>query len=134
LQPPHLTNIKRIFVIVILIILVVIYTKYNPNKSSYFPKCPFLSITGYKCVGCGSQRAIHSLLNFEFLDALYYNVLLVIFIPYLMIGFLLELLKLKFITIKKIYNAFFNTKTIFFILVLFLCFWIIRNTPFWMLN
>ena len=130
----HLNNVKTILVIVILILLFILYSKYNPNDNNFFPKCPFLSITGYKCAGCGSQRAIHSLLHFDIKGAIYYNFLLVIFLPYLVIGFLLERLKLNS-RFTKICKVFFNsTKSILFILAVIICFWIIRNTSLWPLN
>lgn len=46
-----------------------------------FPKCPVLVITGYECPGCGSQRAIHSILTGHLSDAWHYNALMVASIP-----------------------------------------------------
>ena len=58
-----------------------VYFTYSPTHNGWFPKCPFLSLTGLKCPGCGSQRAIHSLLHFRMGDAFGYNALLVMSIP-----------------------------------------------------
>ena len=49
-------------------VLALIYYKFNPSDIAIFPKCPFLLLTGLKCPGCGSQRAIHSLLHFSIFD------------------------------------------------------------------
>lgn len=55
----------------------------NPVESPLFPKCPFYVLTGLKCPGCGSQRAIHSLLRLHVADAFGYNALLVGSMPFL---------------------------------------------------
>ena len=68
-----------------LIIGCVIYFAYNPSESVWFPKCPFLLLTGLKCPGCGSQRTIHALLHLDFHAALRYNALLVSSIPYIIL-------------------------------------------------
>ncbi len=53
----------------------------NPSDVPYFPRCPFLVLTGYQCPGCGTLRGIHSLLHFRFRDAWGYNPFLVVSIP-----------------------------------------------------
>jgi len=59
-------------------------------KQHFFPKCPFLWLTGLKCPGCGSQRAVHQLLHGNFLEALSLNFLLVVSFPYVLFGLVLE--------------------------------------------
>ncbi|MDR1102468.1 MAG: DUF2752 domain-containing protein [Tannerella sp.] len=61
----------------------VLYFRFNPAGSPLFPKCPFLMLTGLKCPGCGSQRAIHALLHLDFPAACSQNILLVASLPYL---------------------------------------------------
>src|SRR5437762_10353071 len=38
---------------------------FNPAApaNQWFPKCPFLLLTGYQCPGCGSTRACYQLLH-----------------------------------------------------------------------
>lgn len=74
-------NRKGIGVIVLLIVLGTIYFVFNPSKTALFPQCPFLLLTGFRCPGCGSQRAIHSLLHLDVVQAFSYNALLVSSIP-----------------------------------------------------
>lgn len=38
-----------------------------------YPRCPVKWLTGLDCPGCGSARALHSLLHGEFAKALAYN-------------------------------------------------------------
>lgn len=48
-----------------------------------FPACPFRSITGLLCPGCGSQRAVHELLHGNIGPAFHANAFLPISIPLL---------------------------------------------------
>ncbi len=61
--------------------MVVLYAAVDPQSTPLFPRCAFLDSTGYPCPGCGSQRAIHSLLNLDLLTAFGYNPLVVMGIP-----------------------------------------------------
>jgi hypothetical protein len=133
LQQQHQNNIKKLIIAIFLVVFVFIYKSYNPIKSNYFLKCPFLYATGYKCAGCGSQRAVHALLNLSIKDALYYNILLVVAIPYLIIGLFLEIKKDKSYKYNNIYRLLYSTKTTLIILIIIIIFWIIRNTPLWCL-
>ena len=37
----------------------------DPEETRLIPACPFLSLTGLLCPGCGSARALHALLHGE---------------------------------------------------------------------
>ena len=76
-------NMKKGIWGVLLLLAVVVYFGFDPSGNAWFPKCPFLMLTGWKCPGCGSQRAIHSLLHLDVLSALRYNFLLVASLPVL---------------------------------------------------
>lgn len=58
----------------------------DPEKTAVFPRCPFWVMSGWKCPGCGSQRAVHALLHGEVARAFQHNALLVLAIPYLVAG------------------------------------------------
>lgn len=60
----------------------ILLRQYAP-ASLHLPPCPFHALTGLYCPGCGSTRAIHHLLNFEFEAALRCNFLAVAMLPYL---------------------------------------------------
>lgn len=78
---------KKVIVTILVVVLGIAYYVFNPNDSKLFPKCPFYVLTGYKCPGCGSQRAMHYLLNCDIIKAYKENALLVLSIP--LIGILL---------------------------------------------
>jgi len=113
--------------LILIIILAILYRTYNPTGNIYFPKCPFLELTGFKCPGCGSQRAIHYLLNFDILNAWKENALLVVSIPYILTGLIFDSLKNPNRYILKWRKTLFGQRAIFVILFIIITFWIVRN-------
>ncbi len=114
-------------IILILFILVFLYKNINPYLSPYFPKCPFKVLTGLKCPGCGSQRAIHFLLNFDFINAMKENVILVFLLPYLFIGFVFDLIEKPGVLVLKWRKRLFGSRMIYITFSIIIAFWIIRN-------
>lgn len=124
------SNKKLYFALLSLLIaaLAVIYYEFNPAKYSFFPKCPFHTLTGYDCPGCGSQRAIFQLLHGDIAGAARENLLLVISLPFLFIHFFFKTKSFilnKDLRWKAIYHPL-TPKVIFALVVIF---WILRNTP-----
>jgi len=74
-----------VLVLVLGIIGIVAYTKLGTG----FP-CVFHEVTGKYCAGCGMTRAVISLSNLEFYQALRYNLFVFIALPFLAIYFLVE--------------------------------------------
>jgi hypothetical protein len=109
------------------IILAVVYKHYNPTGNIYFPKCPFRELTGLKCPGCGSQRAVHHILNLRISRAAQENFLLVISIPYLLAGLVFESLKKPGSRVLYWRKLLFGRRAIFIILAMIILFWILRN-------
>jgi hypothetical protein len=61
---------------VLVIIFLSLYFLFNPSTSNFFPKCPFHTITGLYCPGCGSQRAIHDMMHLNIFEAINHNALM----------------------------------------------------------
>ena len=90
-----------------------------------FPKCPFLLLTGgLRCPGCGSQRAIHSLLHLEFKEAFLYNPLVIISIPFLILLAVAALVKESRPGFYNKVNSSLLSKTLLAIIIVW---WIVRN-------
>lgn len=122
-----INKLKWFLLGIVLILLLILYKVYNPNYNNLFPKCPLFVYTGIKCPGCGSQRAIHHLLNFEILKAINNNILAVIFIPYILLGFAFELIKKPTQKILKWRKIIFGRTAILIVLTVIITFWVFRN-------
>ena len=119
--------LKWSIAIILVTILAILYRTYNPNGNVYFPKCPFKEFTGLKCPGCGSQRAVHYLLNFDIFNATKENVILVLSVPYILTGLVFDSLKKPNENLLKWRKILFGRKAIFVILSIIIAFWILRN-------
>lgn len=113
-------------VVVVLAIAIAVYFSYNPENSQYFPQCPFHYLTGLDCPGCGSQRATHHLLHFQIGKAFVQNPLMVLAIPYLIVGIWFEYFgaKQKYPAVRKFLFGKTASIIIFFIVVVY---WLGRN-------
>lgn len=112
--------------ILVILILIAIYYFYNPETSFFFPKCPFKTVTGLDCPGCGSQRALHELLHFNIKKAFQYNALLIISIPYILVGLVLNFTRIKN-RFPKTRKLLFGQRAIFIILSIIVLFFFLRN-------
>ncbi|HMM01651.1 MAG: DUF2752 domain-containing protein [Dysgonomonas sp.] len=120
-------HIRRLLGIAILLVAGgIIYYLFSPGESSLFPKCPFHTITGLDCPGCGSQRAVHHLLHLQIKDAFTSNPLLIVAIPYILTYTYLEYLggKEKY---PRVRQSLYSRKAIYAVLLVIILFWIGRN-------
>lgn len=106
--------LKPSLIIVLLFFIFFFLYFFNPSDFKFFPRCPFLILTGYQCPGCGTLRGIHALLNLRFMDAMKLNPLMVASIP-LIIVLLIN---------KKIALHQWTPRVVFIIVILW---WIFRN-------
>ena len=97
---------------------------FNPERYDFYPPCMFHSITGFWCPGCGSTRAIHHLLHGHVGAALSLNPLLVLLLPVLATGWLLERTGPK--PGRRLLS---NPIFAWSLVVIVLSFWILRNLP-----
>lgn len=119
----------NIGLLIILTGLAVLFFFLNPSEQIIFPKCVFHSLTGYHCPGCGSQRAIHSLLHLDFAGVVGNNFL---FLPAgLLIIFHYIRQPLHKLFKWNLPNILYKKYTPIIILVVIILFWILRNLPFY---
>lgn len=105
-----------------------LYGSIDPATSKWFPKCPFYLLTGFKCPGCGSQRAVHQLLHLHIGAAFRCNALLVAFIPLLAFLLSADLLRYRF---PKYYLASRKPALGWTVLAVILLWWVLRNVFGW---
>jgi hypothetical protein len=60
----------------------------DPSRSTPYPFCPFYALTGLYCPGCGSLRALHSLLHGQVMAAFGFNSFMLLSLPYVLYCFL----------------------------------------------
>lgn len=119
--------ILTVLVAFIVLLGVVVYFNFdpsNPSLSKFFPKCPFYSLTSFKCPGCGSQRAIHALLNGDLAGALSYNALLLVSIPIIALYWIADIIKKRHPALDNVLN---HPTTIIILGVLVIVWFIGRN-------
>lgn len=117
----------RVGLVVVAVVVLLLYLRYDPATSILAPKCPFKLLTGYDCPGCGSQRAIHGLLTGDFAAAWRANPLFVAALPYLLGGFVLERLRLRSVAAERWWSRLYGTGAAIVLLVVIFAFWILRN-------
>ncbi len=127
-------RVQRIIIITATVLIVaLLYFFVDARKGDFFPHCPFNSLTGLYCPGCGSQRAISALLHAEVLQAINFNVLMVFSLPliiYSAVIYVLNAIRDKQVQQKIFYSPLFVKS----FLVIVIAFWILRNIPFYPFN
>jgi len=106
--------------ILVLLITAWIVHRYPPHTNPFYPKCFFRKITTLECPGCGSARSLYSLVHGDLMQAADYNILLLLMLPVLLIGFIATVTDHFHETWRKL-----NKPLIYLLLILI--FWILRN-------
>jgi len=120
-------RVGPILIVILLAGIAVTYKYLDPAVVPIFPRCPFRLLTGYLCPGCGSQRAIHRLLNFDIAGAWRMNPLLVIALPYLLAGLILKPLSHRSARGARLLDQLYGYQASIVVLVVIVLFWIGRN-------
>lgn len=118
--------LATIAVIALMAVVVVIYRNHNPLESNLFPKCGFYVMTGYKCPGCGGQRAVHYLLNGEFRESFRQNPMFHIGALYVFVVLVLKS-PLMYPKHMRLLNALTGIHACMIWFVGIVAFWILRN-------
>lgn len=114
---------KFILAFIFFVVIFCVYYFFDPEKYSFFLKCPLKTITGYECAGCGVQRSLHAILHFHFLKAFKFNALFVVSILFFLFFFLMRYFRI----IKKT-DFFYSKKFLLIALILILLFSLLKNT------
>lgn len=120
-------RVGLILIVILLAGIAVVYKYLDPSVVPIFPRCPFRLLTGYLCPGCGSQRAIHHLLNLDLPGAWRMNPLLVIALPYLLLGLILKPLSRHNARGTRLLDQLYGYRASVVALVVIVLFWIGRN-------
>ena len=99
----------------------------DPRVPGNYPPCLFLFVTGCYCPGCGTLRALHSLLHGDLISALGYNVLTIGLLPFLGAAYAYGLA--QEIIPRRIPRLRVSQHAAWAALVVVLAFWALRNIP-----
>jgi len=109
--------------LIVLAIVIIAYGRFDP-ESGYFPACIVKKATGFDCPGCGSQRAIHALLQGQLLDAWRFNALMLMLTPLAIAAIIIEAWRERWPRIHRIMSSKWTAATIIAVITLWT---IIRN-------
>lgn len=115
-------------VVVVVIAAIAVYKFFDPMESSIFPKCVFYSVTGLKCPGCGTQRALHAMLAGNLAAAWHYNAFWVVMLPVIALLLGAEGLRKR---APRLYVAVNSKWVVAAVLVAVVAWWIARNALGW---
>ncbi|MDR2910886.1 MAG: DUF2752 domain-containing protein [Bacteroidales bacterium] len=119
----------RTGLLTVTVTLAVLFFVLDPSEYVIFPRCPFNILTGYYCPGCGSQRAIHSLLHLNFTGVAGNNFLLIPAVALIIYSYTYSFIN-RFFGLK-LPNIFYMKNmpwVIFFVIGIF---GILRNLPYY---
>ena len=119
-------NVRLLIIAVVLLVLVGAVLFYVFVPPEYWPRCWWLMLTGTKCPGCGSQRAIAAMLQGDFLQAVSYNPILVVGIPYFLLSVWVDCGKNSNLK-QRVRSLFFSAKALKITVVVIIAYWIGRN-------
>lgn len=109
------------------LVLLVVYGRWDPASQALFPRCPVRHYTGWLCPGCGSQRALHALLHGAWLKAWQLHPLLLLSLPYLLLGAIVDLVRQPSARLLRWRRRLYGKQAIYVVLAVILGYWLLRN-------
>jgi hypothetical protein len=64
------------------LLIVVVLLRFPPAQYSFYPQCPIHELLHLKCPGCGATRAIAALLRGHISEAMHFNALVTLLLPF----------------------------------------------------
>lgn len=115
---------KRLLLLLLFCVVITLYLLFDPSRVGWFPRCPFRTLTGWQCPGCGSQRAFHSLLHGDIGAAWIYNPALVIGLPFILLLLVSEMWRTKS---PRFYYYLHHPILLITLIIIIFAWWIGRN-------
>jgi hypothetical protein len=102
--------------------------QWDPATTAIYPSCPWRTMTGIYCPGCGSLRATHRLLHGQLADAFRLNPLMVLSLP--LLGY--AVLSTRWPRLRPPWLERFTARPAWpwILLAILLTYWVVRNLPF----
>ena len=129
-ESERLKSKKSFFAILLGAFVLVFMFSYYPiggEGVDFYPPCIWFALTDTYCPGCGSMRGIQSTIEGNIFGLFENNILLFIALPFLFYSFII--VGFKAFKGYKPLTIFLTKNEIYFIVLLIIVFWIIRNMP-----
>lgn len=128
LTAPKSARRNLVLMVALLVPGVIVLYSVPPTEGSFYPKCVFYWATGLHCPGCGTARSLHALLNGHVLQAIAYNPILLLLIPFLVYNGL----SYGFFAWngRRVTSRRLPAWSIHALFVIIVAFWILRNLPY----
>src|SRR5258705_3955577 len=102
---------------------------FEPGTTGFFPACPFRTLTGFTCPGCGSTRGLHRLLHGDIVSAFEFNPLMVLLLPFLL--YALVRYTVAAVSGRPLPKHYVDATYIWMLFPVIMALWICRNTRFY---
>lgn len=122
-QGPTTRIVATVAALLVVIFICIYYYSHDPSAGGA-PRCTFRLLTGWDCPGCGSQRAIHSLLHGHIARAWRYNPFIFFAVPVGAFYLFAETWRDRF---PRLHTAANRPAILILILVAVILWWILRN-------
>jgi hypothetical protein len=66
----------------VILLVAGILLRFPPGQYRFYPVCPIHEFLGLQCPGCGATRAIAALLRGHFVEAMHFNALVTLMLPF----------------------------------------------------
>lgn len=60
----------------------ILLLRFPPTQYSFYPRCPLHDLLHLQCPGCGATRAVAAILRGHFMEALHFNALVTLLLPF----------------------------------------------------
>jgi hypothetical protein len=115
-------------VVATLFVIASVLYSFPPTEYPFYPRCVFHDVTGLHCPGCGGTRCAFALLHGDLAQAAAYNILVLLYLPYLALTALNACWHA--VCGRPLFHRKMPAWTIRATGVLMVLFWILRNLPF----
>lgn len=93
--------------LIALLFAAIYLARHDPVQMHWMVRCPVHHLSGLKCPGCGTLRAVYSLIHGDLSSALQFNLLSVLMIPLLAIELIFGAIKDRECLLSKKYAHYF---------------------------
>lgn len=66
----------------VILLFAFVLLRFPPEQYGFYPPCPFHELLHLQCPGCGATRALAAVLRGDFVEAMHFNALTTLLLPF----------------------------------------------------